>query len=402
MESPPQDTVSTPYAKPILFASVAAVGFAQTVLFAILAPLGREVGLVEMQIGAIISASSLTIFLVSPRWGRTSDVWGRRKVILIGLFGYSVGTLLFTGVFQAALWGFLAPLVAFIALTVARVANAFALGAVMPASSAYMADITDVSTRTRGMGAMGAASNIGAMLGPAVGGLLASITLLTPLYFSILLTLGAAIAALVALPETPAQPRTSKPERLKYTDPRLLPYVVVGILLFVGFAIVQQTIAFRFQDILNLSGAETARAVGISLMLAAAASLLMQTVILPRLDMPPFVLLKIAMPLMIIAFLILALGETQLALTTGMVMQGFGMGLAGPSFMAGASLAVSAKEQGAVAGIAGSCPPLGFTIGPLLGTALYALEPASPYWFALAIYLGLFVYTLVSKTGRRV
>jgi MFS family permease len=394
-----QPPVNLRLAKPTLFAAVAAMGFAQTVLFAILAPLGREIGLVEIQIGAIISASSLTIFLASPAWGRTSDVWGRRKVILVGLFGYSIGTALFAGTFQAALWGLLTPLAAFITLTVARVANATVMAAVMPASTAYMADITDVAGRTRGMGAMGAASNIGAMLGPAVGGLLASITLLTPLYFSILLTLGAAIASLIALPAIPPKGTTGKPVRLKYRDPRILPFLVVGIFLFMGFAIVQQTIAFRFQDILNLTGAETARAVGTSMMLAAAASLFMQMVVIPRLDVPPFRILRISMPMMIAAFLTMALAETQWSLTLAMVLQGFGMGLAGPSFMAGASLAVSANEQGAVAGIAGSCPPLGFTIGPLLGTSLYSLEPSSPYWFALVIYLGLFAYTLLTKAG---
>jgi MFS family permease len=385
------------FARPTLFASVAAVGFAQTVLFAILAPLGREVGLVEMQIGAIISASSLTVFLTSPVWGRTSDNWGRRRVMLIGLFGYSVGSTLFAGVFQAALWGLLAPMAAFIGLTLARISNAIVMAAVMPASTAYMADITDVSTRTRGMGAMGAASNIGSMLGPAVGGLMASITLLTPLYFSICLTFVTAVAALFVLPETPKHSSTTKAPRLKYTDKRIMPFVIVGIFLFMGFAIVQQTIAFRFQDILDLTGAETARAVGISMMLAAAASLFMQTIVIPRLDVRPFILLKIAIPIMIAAFLIMALGETQFALTSGMVMQGLGMGLAGPGFMAGASLAVSPEEQGAVAGIAGSCPPLGFTIGPLLGTSLYSLNPTSPYWFALLIYVGLFIFTLFYK-----
>ena len=132
------------FARRTLLASVVAVGFAQTVLFAVLAPLGREIGLVELQIGAIISASSLTVFLVSPVWGRVSDVWGRRRVILIGLFGYSIGTIVFTGVFQLALIGLLIPMTAFIALTVARMANAAVMAAVMPASNAYMADITDL------------------------------------------------------------------------------------------------------------------------------------------------------------------------------------------------------------------------------------------------------------------
>lgn len=388
-------------AKRTLLASVVAVGFAQTVLFAILAPLGREIGLVEMQIGAIISASSLTVFIASPMWGRASDKWGRRRVILIGLFGYSFGSLFFAGVFQVALLGMLTPFAAFIGLTIARVSNATVMAAVMPASNAYMADITDVANRTKGMGAMGAATNIGAMLGPAVGGLLAAITLLTPLYFSIVLTLLSAILAMFTLPDVKTQEVKVKPGKLKYTDPRILPFVIVGIFMFVGLAIVQQTIAFRFQDTLKLTASETATAVGMALMFSASASLFVQMVIIPRFDIRSFVLLRIAMPLLIVAFVIMAMAETQLMLTLAMVIQGLGMGLAGPGFMAGASLAVSPEEQGAVAGVAGSCPPLGFTIGPLVGTFLYSINPTYPYWFAFVIYVFLFIFTLKARAGPR-
>jgi MFS family permease len=80
-----------------------------------------------------------------------------------------------------------------------------------------------------------------------------------------------------------------------------------------------------------------------------------------------------------------------------MCILGMGMGLAGPGFMAGASLAVSSEEQGAVAGIAGACPALGFTIGPLLGTYLYSIDGALPYWFAFGSYFILFFFTLKFK-----
>ncbi|MFT5134152.1 MAG: MFS family permease [Gammaproteobacteria bacterium] len=389
-------------AKRVLLCSVLAVGFGQTILFAVLGPLGREIGLVEMQIGAIISASSLTVFLASPFWGRTSDVWGRRKVILIGLFGYTLGTIVFTSVFKIALLGWLLPMGAFIALTVARVANAAVMAATMPAANAYMADITDAATRTKAMGSIGAASNIGAILGPAIGGLLASFTLLTPIWFSAGLTLVAAIVVLFTLPEIPGQKSTVKPPRMKYTDQRILPFVIVGIVMFMGFAIVQQTIAFRFQDLLSLSAAETAKLVGIGMMLSAAASVFAQMVVIPLLDVRPFTLLKIAMPLLIVAFAMMAMSSTQLMLTISMTIQGLGMGLASPGFMAGASLAVTAKEQGAVAGVAGSCPPMGFTIGPLVGTALYTWNPDAPYWFTFGAYILLFIFTMTAKIGRKV
>ena len=80
-----------------------------------------------------------------------------------------------------------------------------------------------------------------------------------------------------------------------------------------------------------------------------------------------------------------------------MMIQGMGMGIAAPAFMAGSSLAVSSDEQGAVAGIAGSCGPLGFTIGPLVGGFLYQIEPDLPYWFTFCVYVPLFLFVLRAR-----
>jgi MFS family permease len=78
-------------------------------------------------------------------------------------------------------------------------------------------------------------------------------------------------------------------------------------------------------------------------------------------------------------------------LSVAMMILGLGMGMAGPGFMAGASLAVSPQEQGSVAGVAGSCGPLGFTLGPLLGGALYQINSALPYAVACGDVSLLFV-----------
>ena len=391
------------HARRALLASLVCVGMGFTVLFPILAPLGREIGLSEIQITAIIGASSLTVFLASSRWGRQSDRWGRKRVMLIGLFGFSAGTFLFNSVLYAGLSGWLVGWGLFAALVAARMTHAALMAAAMPAANAYMADISDPANRTRAMGAAGAANNIGSILGPGVAAL-AFISLLTPLWVMAAVAFLNGLFVWRYLPEPPKQPAPAAgqraPGRMRYGDPRILPFIIVGVLMFTGTALVQQTMGFRFQDVLQLDAAETARQFGFAMMLSAVCSLISQLVIVQRLSLAPFTLLRLAMPLLIVAFSLMAVSESQLALTIGMMIMGLGMGLAGPGFSAGASLAVSREEQGAVAGIAGSCGPLGFTIGPLLGGVLYQLNPALPYACAALVYLGLFA--AMGRIGKRV
>ena len=83
---------------------------------------------------------------------------------------------------------------------------------------------------------------------------------------------------------------------------------------------------------------------------------------------------------MSIAFAMMAISYSQTIYRLAMYILGLGMELAGPGFMASASLAVSFEEQGAVAGI--------------VGTYLYSIDGALPYWFALASYFLLFFFIL--------
>ncbi|MEM9622185.1 MAG: MFS transporter, partial [Pseudomonadota bacterium] len=343
------------YARAILLISLVGMGFGFTVLFAILAPLGREVGFSEFEISSIIAASSLTVFLASPRWGRLSDRYGRKRILLVGLLGYVFGTLLFASVFHMTLVGLLLPGTGFAALMISRIIHASLMAAMMPSASAYMADITDLEGRTKGMGAVGAATNLGNIIGPAAGGMLAAITLLTPLWVAAGLAMITAVFVIFFLPESPHKANPAQPPpRVRYTDPRILPFVGVGVLMFMGMALVQQTLAFRFQDVLDLTAVETAQTFGLAMGLSAATSLASQLFLMQRFSLQPFQWLLVALPILTLAFLCMALANTQWLLMGAMLLQGAGMGIAGPAFMAGASLAVSAQEQGAVAGVAGS------------------------------------------------
>ena len=67
-------------------------------------------------------------------------------------------------------------------------------------------------------------------------------------------------------------------------------------------------------------------------------------------------------------------------------------GYGGTGLYRGASLAVEAREQGAVAGIIASCGPLGFCVGPIVGGMLYQSKPELPYAVAAVIYVVLALF----------
>jgi MFS family permease len=370
------------------FAGVFAHGFGQTIVMATLPSLGREIGLREVMIGGIISASSLVFFLGSRVWGRVSDHWGRKPVILIGLWGYTAGTLVFASWFGAGMAGWLSGTLLYGLIIGTRMAQSALMSATAPGTAAWVADTTTPQTRAAGMGRLSAASNIGSILGPAFAGLLAAVHLLLPLVFAAGITLAAAVLVQRLLPlREPAHGTRQRGPGLGLFDRRYLPYLALGFAVFTGFSIVQQTLAFRIQDTLHLSTRETAQTFGYTMMISAAASLFAQSVLVQRLGLTPMVLLRSGLPLLLAAFALLIWAASLPAFAVAMGLMGLGMGLCGPGFTSATSLAVSASEQGAAAGISTAIPALGFILGPLAGTWLYQVNPHYPYLLTTLILL---------------
>lgn len=379
----------------LLFAAVVSMALGQTLVFALLPLLGRAVGLRELQVGIIITASSAVYALATRHWGRQSDRLGRRRVVLIGLAGYTVGTLVFTSLFWLGFEGVLRGLLLWGALITARCLQSSVMAGTMPGASAYVSDISHAGNRTVAIARLGAANSLGTIIGPALGGLLAGISLLAPLYFAAAVTAVAGLLIYCLLPESPHGRREGGAlagPRLQYGDPRYRHLLLIAAVLMTAFSVVQQTLGFYFQDTLALDSQQAARKVGFALMLAAALALLAQGLLVQRLRWPAGRLILAGLVALAVGSLLLAIGLSAAWLYAGVGCCGLGIGLSFPGCVAAASLSVGKEEQGALAGLTTSLPALGSIVGPVLGTGLYQLSPHWPYAGNLVLLMPLALY----------
>jgi MFS family permease len=384
----------------VLILALMATSMGQSLVFAILAPLGREVHLRELQITSIIAISALIFGLAAPRWGHFSDRVGRKPIIITGLVGYTVGTLLFTSVFYAGLTGFLGGALLYTVALLTRCSQSVVMSATGPASAAYAADHTSREQRTRTMARLGTANSMGTILGPAVSGALATFGLLAPLYFAGGL---AAVAALVVwrkLPVTPPAQLIGRKHavKLRYTDKRIALLLLAGVGLFVGFSAIQQTLGFQLQDKLHLSGIETAQMTGAALMVSASFSFLIQVTVMQRVQLRPTQFIRVGLLSMLFGAAVVSGFETFAVLAIGMAFLGAGMAMCMSSISAGASLAVTPEEQGAAAGLVSSCPAIGFVVGPICAGGLYQIHsPLAQLFSATVFFLVLLIVVIKDR-----
>ncbi len=107
----------------------------------------------------IVGSYSFGQFFANPIWGRMSDRFGRKPILLVSTAGMIVAYLFMA--FAENLW----------VLGFARMLTGI-MGANVPVAMAYIADITPVEKRAQGMGWVGGAISLGFIVGPAFGGIL--------------------------------------------------------------------------------------------------------------------------------------------------------------------------------------------------------------------------------------
>lgn len=140
-------------------------------------------------VGILLSVYSLCQFLASPGLGALSDLWGRRPILLVSLFGSIIGYLLLA--FGGAFW----------VLLLGRVIDGLTGGNISTVY-AYLADITEPKERIKYYGMVGAAGGFGFMIGPAIGGFIGAVHLSAPLLFAAGITFLNMIFGYFVLPES--------------------------------------------------------------------------------------------------------------------------------------------------------------------------------------------------------
>ncbi len=370
-----------------------------SVLFPILAPLGRQLGLGELEIGSLSTGYSLMQFISAAYWGRQSETKGRKPILLVGIIGFAGTFLGFALICEAGFRGWLGHYALYASLLSVRLVGGLLSSATFPTAQAYMADITEREDRTSGMALIGAAFGLGIIFGPAIGAGLSYFGLLTAVYFSVGVAVLNAIFVFTILPE-PEKHVGHVPGDQRSVFKRVWPLLGVAVVATTASVAMEQTIAFYFQDRLGLDEGATARAVGTALVLYGVIAVFVQGWLVRRVTLPPLKLVRGGLPVVMVGLVLLVFSDTFGALTGSLLLQGVGQGLALPGITSMLSLCVADNEQGAVAGLNSAAQGLGRTVGPLLGTALYEVHAELPYITSASLVAVVLLYLFASPRVR--
>jgi DHA1 family tetracycline resistance protein-like MFS transporter len=186
--------------------------------------------------GWLTFAYAITQFIFAPVIGNLSDKYGRRPVLLISLFGFSLDFLLLA----------YAPTI--IWLFIGRILSGIT-GASFTTASAYIADVSTNENRAKNFGLMGAAFGLGFIIGPVLGGLLGQFGTRVPFIAAAILCMLNFLYGYFILPESLDKDKR-RPFELKRANPigaflhlkkypNLIGLVLAIFILYVGSHAVQ-------------------------------------------------------------------------------------------------------------------------------------------------------------------
>ncbi|EPD52959.1 multidrug resistance protein [Paenisporosarcina sp. HGH0030] len=349
-------------------------------------------GVAGQALGFLIAMFAFSQFLFSPLAGDLSDKYGRKYLIIVGLVIFGLSQLMFG--LASDLW------ILYLARFFSGVGSAF----IVPPMMAFVADITTEEERGKGMGLLGASMSLGFMIGPAIGGLLAEVSLRFPFYVATSAALVAAVISMFVLPKTAPAVQTGKPTKRENLFKQMkhsttTPYFVMLIVMFVfsfGLANFQSTIALY----VDKKYAFTPGEIAVLITAGGFVGVIVQTFVINKLFVKYGELKVILVNLLVSA----------LAMISVLFVDGFWPILIVSSvFFTAASLLRPAlntliskqagTEQGFAAGMNNAYMSLGNMVGPALAGILFDINMNFPYMAGTLILIVCFF--IASLTQRK-
>ena len=367
-----------------------ATAFVDMLGFAMVFPLlpfyAQNLGASAFTIGLLISSFSIAQLATAPLWGRLSDRYGRRPVLLVGLSTAGVAYIVFG--LASSIW----------LLLLSRTVQG-AGGGTTGVIQAYVGDSLPKSERARGLGWMSAATSAGVMVGPAIGSLASHFGHAAPGFVAAGLCLLNVLFAWRFLPES--RPDLGKPKRRIRTalwhvvshpfapQPRLIWIYAIGMCAFTAMsAVLALYLNYRF--------GVTEKTIGYVFVYVGALAVVMRALVLGW-----FVDRLGETRVMRLGALIFGLGLAVYAAPSSIWLMAFvialvpiGQALLFPSVTALSSHRSDPAELGQMMGVQQAFGGAARVAGPLWSTfAFQALGPAWPFLIASLIMMVVAVLT---------
>ncbi len=345
------------------------IGFG--IMIPILPFYAEEYGANATTLGFLLTSYAGMQFLFSPFWGRLSDRWGRKKILLLTMTGSSLG-LLILGLANSL------PM-----LFIGRIFSGI-FGANISVATAYVSDVTTEENRAKGMGLIGAAFGIGFILGPALGGILSIHSYATPILFAAGLSALNVVYAWRRLGESRSgQTRTPLGILKTLQLPAVSTLCLLNLLFTLGVTQLESTFAFFMKDRFGYD----AKHVAYVLVLMALIMVLVQGGLIRRLA-PRFGEKKLLISgalILALAFIFVPTSPNVAWLLFPLSIASLGRGICQPSLLSLASKSADPAIQGSVMGTFQSAASLARVIGPTVAGLLYDQNTSLPFYCAATL-----------------
>ncbi|MDC6267553.1 MFS transporter [Lysinibacillus fusiformis] len=327
-------------------------------------------------VGYMVAAFAITQLIVSPIAGKLVDNIGRKVMIVAGLFIFGLSEFLF-GLGRSIE-------VLFISRMLGGVSAAF----IMPAVTAYIADITTLSQRPKALGYMSAAISTGFIIGPGIGGFLAEYGTRVPFYAAGVLGLVAAIFSLILLKEpTRAGDKEDTPTSILGSAKRVfsplyfIPFILIFVLSF-GLAAFESLFSLFVDHKFAFTPSDIAIIITGSGIVGALAQLLLFDWLTKKMGEINVIRYSLILSAVLTFAMTIVNHYFAILFVTFFIFVGFD--LIRPAVTSYLSK-IAGNEQGFVGGMNSMFTSLGNIFGPILGGILFDINLNYPYYFATIV-----------------